>query len=124
MVSPPPKLSTKPAVPGKPVPMRKKPDARSIVTVTVLPVRSRSTVPKLPAPNPELELPCVRYTTQLVVETQRSADAGLTGRKPAKLAAATMMTDPSRNHLKLMFIESSPPVSWGSVKPFVRGGLQ
>src|SRR5215471_21479617 len=26
--------------------------------------------------------------------------------------------------LKLMFIESSPPGSWGSVRPFVRGELQ
>jgi hypothetical protein len=58
---------------------------------------------------------------QLVVEAQRSADAGLAGRMPAMLPAATMLANPSRNRrLKLMFIKSSPPVSWRSVKPFVR----
>ena len=72
-----------------------------MVTVTVLPVRSRSTVPKVPVSNPELELPCVRLTMQLVVETHTSADAGLAGRMPARLPAATMLTNPSRNRLKL-----------------------
>src|SRR5262249_44810029 len=58
MVSPPPRSSANPTDPGKPVLIRKKPSARSIVTVTVLPTRARFTVPKLPdEPKPELELP-------------------------------------------------------------------
>ena len=79
----------------------KKPGARSMVTVTVLPLRSRSTVPKFPVPNPELELPCVRLTMQLVVEAQRSADAGLAGRMPARLPAATMLANPSRKSFEV-----------------------
>jgi hypothetical protein len=57
---------------------------------------------------------------QLVVEAQRSADAGLAGRMPARLPAATMLANPSRNHLKLMFIKSSPSAPWRSVKMFLR----
>src|SRR5262249_40079949 len=84
--------------------------ARSMVIVTVLPARSRSTVPKFPVPKPEPPLPCVRLTMQLVVEAQISADAGLAKRMPARLPPATMVTSPNQNRLKLILIESSPPV--------------
>src|SRR5438132_11622236 len=95
MVRPPPKLSLNPTAPGNPVPMMKKLAAKSMVTVTVLPLRDRPSVPKLPVPNAEPPLPCVKLSVQLVVEAHRAADAGAltSSAAPARIEPPTHKAD-------------------------------